>query len=169
MKSLEKKYKKNGFSILEVIAAIFIISLGLIGVLSLILQNIQVQYVNRNMLIGTELAQEGIELIRNIRDDNWLAGRDWDNGLSPDNYIIDYTGSISSVSGISEAKLQIRDDLGEEGFYWHEATDNNSIFSRLITITTIDTNSSLVSSLVSWSERGRTHQYQTDTILYNWR
>ncbi|MFH1427060.1 MAG: prepilin-type N-terminal cleavage/methylation domain-containing protein [Patescibacteria group bacterium] len=168
MKSLEKKYKK-GFSILEVIAAIFIISLGLIGVLSLILQNIQVQYVNRNMLIGTELAQEGIELIRNIRDDNWLAGRDWDDDLSGDNYIVDYTGYINSVSDITEARLQIRDDVGEEGFYWHEATDDDSIFSRLITITTIDINSSLISSLVSWSERGRTHQYQTDTILYNWR
>jgi len=161
--------RQLGFSILEIIVVIFIIAVGLIGVLSLMVQNIQVQYINKNNLVASQLAQEGLELIRNIRDSNWLAGRNWNNSISSGNHIVDYTGSIGSVTGISEAKLQIRDDVGGEGFFWHNATDPDSIFSRLITIEDIPPSSIRVSCLVEWEERNNTYNYTAETILYNWR
>jgi type II secretory pathway pseudopilin PulG len=161
--------KQAGFSILEIVVAIFIITMGMVGVLSLITQNIQVQYINKNNLIASQLAQEGLELIRNKRDKNWLEGNDWISGITPGDYIADYTGYIGIVSGMEEAKLQERNDLGEEGYYWYNAEDSNTIFSRLIT--TSQTSSELlnVSCLIQWEDRGQTYQYVADTILYNWR
>jgi len=166
-------HHNSGFTILEVIGAIFIIVFGLVGVMSLIIQNIQVQYVNKNNLIASQLAQECLELVRNVRDYNWLAGNDWDNGLNPGNYTIDYTGSLTSVADISEAKLQLRDDA-TPGFYWHEATDPDTIFSRLITITddsATETPRELleVSCLVQWSGKTGVKQYTAETVLYDWR
>lgn len=155
-----------GFTILEIIVVIFIITMGLVGVLSLIIQNVQVQYVNKNNLIASQLAQECLELIRNIRDNNWLAGNDWDSGLVPENYyIVDYTGSLNSVAGISEAKLQLRDT----GFYWHDPSDPDTIFSRLITITQPSLELLNISCLVQWSEKSGVKEYVVDTILYDWR
>ncbi len=154
-----------GFTLLEIIVVVFIIAMGLVGVLSLIIQNVQVQYVNKNNLIASQLAQECLELVRNIRDNNWLAGNDWDNGLAPGNYIVDYTGSLNGVAGISEAKLQLIDT----GFYWHDPGDPDTIFSRLITITQPSSELSNISCLVQWSEKSGVKEYVVDTILYDWR
>ncbi|MDD5031480.1 MAG: prepilin-type N-terminal cleavage/methylation domain-containing protein [Patescibacteria group bacterium] len=161
--------KQAGFSILEIMVAIFIITMGLIGVLSLITQNIQVEYINKNNLIASQLAQEGLELVRNIRDNNWLAGNNWDDGITPGAYIVDYNGKIDSVAGIGEAKLQRRNDVGEEGYYWHEASDPDSPFSRLITITQTSPELLNISCLIRWEDRGGAYQYVADTILYDWR
>ena len=164
------KFKSGaGFTILEIIVVVFIIAMGLVGVLSLIIQNVQVQYIHKNTLIASQLAQEGLELVRNTRDNNWLVVNPWNYDLVLENYIVDYTGSLSSVTDISEAKLQ----LGNTGFYWHDTTasDPDTIFSRLITIAQgPELNDSLnVSCLVQWSEKSGVREYVVDTILYNWR
>jgi type II secretory pathway pseudopilin PulG len=161
--------KQAGFSILEIVVAIFIIVMGMIGVLSLITQNIQVQYINKNNLIASQLAQEGLELARNKRDKNWKEGSDWISNISPGNYILDYTGYISSVSGIEDAKLRRRNDEGEDGYYWHNVGDPNTIFNRMIIISQTSIESLNVSCLVQWEDRGQTYEYVADTILYNWR
>jgi type II secretory pathway pseudopilin PulG len=87
---------KLGFSILEVVVAILIITIGMIGVSSLVIQNIQAQYINKNILVASGLAQEGLELVRNIRDLNWLKegndpANDWKRDIVGDGtYAIDY-------------------------------------------------------------------------------
>ncbi|MFA4833270.1 MAG: prepilin-type N-terminal cleavage/methylation domain-containing protein [Patescibacteria group bacterium] len=160
---------QSGFSILEIVVAFSIITIGLVGVLSLTAQNVQVEYTNKNNLVASQLAQEGLELIRNIRDNNWLVGNSWDNSITPGTYIVDYSGNISSVAGIGEARLQQRNDIGEEDYYWHEASDPDSLFSRLITITQTSPELLNVSCLIQWEDRGQTFQYVADTILYDWR
>ena len=174
---LRIKKSGAGFTILEVLGAIFVSVLGLVGVMSLILQNIQVQYINKNNLIASQLAQEGLELVRNTRDNNWLAGGNWDNNISPGSpenyYKIDYTGVLTSVADISEAKLQLSNPTA--GFYWHDTTasDPDTIFSRLITITQGPSDPSSdslnVSCLVQWTEKMGVKRYTAETILYNWR
>lgn len=161
--------KKAGFSILEIVVSIFIIAMGMVGVLSLINQNIQAQYINKNRLIASQLAQEGIELVRNIRDKNWLEGSSWTDNIGPGNYILDYTGYIGGVSDIGEARLQRRNDVGEEGYYWYNPGDPDTIFSRLITTAQASPGLLDVSCLIEWQDRGQTYQYTVETVLYDWR
>src|SRR3989338_10729475 len=83
----------SGISILEVVVAILIITIGLVGFLSLVIQNIRVQYIDKNVLIASGLAQEGLELVRNVRDLNWLTpGNSWDQDIVGNSYTIDYGG-----------------------------------------------------------------------------
>ena len=73
-----------GFSLLEVVIATTVISVGLVGILGLVIQNIAIQQTYKNTLVASMLAQEGLELARNIRDKNWLtAGADYNDGLAP--------------------------------------------------------------------------------------
>ena len=160
--------KQTGFSILEIVVAIFIIVMGMVGVLSLITQNIQVQYINKNNLIASQLAQEGLELARNKRDKNWLEGNDWIFSITPGNYKMDYTGYIGIVSGIEETRLQQSNEVGREGYYWYGGTVN-TIFYRLITTSQASPASLTVSCLIQWADRGQTYQYVADTVLYNWK
>ncbi|MFH1523315.1 MAG: hypothetical protein ABIE43_05905 [Patescibacteria group bacterium] len=160
-----------GFSILEVIIAIFIITMGLIGVLSLIVQNVQVQYINKNNLIASQLAQEGLELTRNVRDKSWLdPSNPWVfTGIAePDDFktfTIDFIGITDGVI-ISDAAAEL---IINNDFYVHGLGEKTN-FSRIIETTNDYTNSFIaVSSIVQWGERGQFHQYIADTVLYDWR
>ena len=72
---------KRGFTILELMAAIVVISIGVLGAYSVVQQIFSATFVSSTRLTATYLAQEGIENIRNIRDINWLQGNDWDEGM----------------------------------------------------------------------------------------
>lgn len=162
-----KLKRQFGFSILEVIIAILIISIGMIGVLSLITQNIQAQDISKNDLIASQLAQEGLELVRNIRDENWLAGSSYDLDIVGDgSYAVDYQGraGITDVAGIDDNGAEL--NINGSGFYTHGAGAATA-FYRLITV--VDNTDYLdVECKVRWKERGRTHDYTVKTLLYNW-
>ncbi len=65
---------KNGFSLLEVIFAMAIITSGVISILSLFSYNLKAEINNKNKLIAAYLAQEAIEIVRQSRDNIWFGG-----------------------------------------------------------------------------------------------
>lgn len=65
----------KGFTLLEVIIAIFILTVGVGGAYGLIQSTIISASQNKMRLTAYYLAQEGVEIVRNIRDSNWLAQR----------------------------------------------------------------------------------------------
>ena len=170
---IEFKKNKKAFSLIEIVIVLFIISMGLIGILSLIVQNIQSQDYNKNNLIATQLSQEGIELVRRLRDNNFRQGRDFNFGLASVSgeifsYCFDYNDVALTIS--SEACLLRIDG---DNFYVHETTGVSSGFSRLIKIEL--TNEDIaedvvlkVISEVSWNSRGGTSSYTTEAWLYDW-
>jgi len=170
------KIKNNsGISILEVVVAILMITMGMVGVLSLVIQNINAQYINKNVLIASGLAQEGLELARNIRDANWLIlNNAWDEDLTltgvAHNFAIDYRGrsSITGVDGLDEDTILKIDD---DGFYWH-GTGTNSLFRRLLTVekkTAEGAEYLDVKCTIRWTEGAQNHDYTAETYLYDWR
>ena len=69
---MKKFSTTQGFTLLEGIIAITVISIGMTGALSLALSNLSSSEGNENRIIAANLAREGIELVRNQRDTNWL-------------------------------------------------------------------------------------------------
>jgi prepilin-type N-terminal cleavage/methylation domain-containing protein len=72
---------KKGFTILELLFVILILTVGIGGAFYLISQTFWGVSVTKNRLVAAYLAQEGIEEIRNERDNNWLSGKDWTTGI----------------------------------------------------------------------------------------
>lgn len=158
----------NGFSMLEIIAVLFVISMGLIGPLSLIIQNIQIQYINKNNLIASQLAQEGLELVRKKRDDNWLDT----NAFYIDIATVDANKTFTIDSeGIIDV-VDINDSgaiLKVDNYYSHSLGDN-SIFSRIVKTSMSDDESSItITCTVLWTERNQKHEHEVNTVLYDWR
>lgn len=72
---LFRNKKNNGFSIGETILSVFILGVTMLTILSLYSQGLRDFQDERDSVIASVLAQEGVELARNIRDNNW-AKRD---------------------------------------------------------------------------------------------
>lgn len=64
----------RAFSTPEVLLSIFLVSIGLVTIMAVMSQSLRYSYKNQDVIIATDLAQEGIELIRNVRDNNFATG-----------------------------------------------------------------------------------------------
>ncbi len=178
-KNFKKAKNNSGFSLAEVLVVLGIISTAMVGIFSLIIQNIQVQKVNKDFLVASMLAQEGLELVRNSRDENWLvAGGTWDGiiGQSNDDFIMDYDDNNipNDVDGIANARLY----KDASGFYSHDNTGTLTQFYRILEIDTgtnpdADGDGTIdfieVSSHVQWTINGKVYNYIANTLLYDWR
>lgn len=79
---------QSGQTFIELLTAIFVLSLALVSALGLAHSNARNQNLGTLRLTATHLAREGAELSRAIRDSNWLAERppdQWNAGIKADN------------------------------------------------------------------------------------
>ncbi len=91
-----KKIEKRGQGILEVMTAIYIFIVALVSIMSLVVFNIQINDLNADFLVASNLAREGIEAVRIIRDSNWESGHYFADDLryaSKSRYLDDATVS----------------------------------------------------------------------------
>lgn len=65
------KNNQKWFSIVEVLIGILIFSLWLVSIYMLILSSMKMNEYSKNSIIASNLAREGIENIRNVRDNNY--------------------------------------------------------------------------------------------------
>ncbi|MFH1173090.1 MAG: hypothetical protein V1692_01005 [bacterium] len=74
----------KGQTLMEVVFVMALVIIGLLATLSLIMANILGVGVSENRVVASNLAREGIEIARHIRDSNWLncqGSCDWAEGL----------------------------------------------------------------------------------------
>jgi type II secretory pathway pseudopilin PulG len=66
--------RQSGQTLIETIVAIFILTAALTSGLSLTVYALSNSRLSINQLIATNLAREGVEVVRMMRDTNWLEG-----------------------------------------------------------------------------------------------
>lgn len=167
-------FLKNGagFTFLELIIAILVITVGMLGALAVARQPIFYTSLSISRLTASYLAQEGIEIVRNLRDENWLAGRDWNNGLNSCTIGCQADFHSSSLEGLQNDGLL---SFGGDGFYVHDASGTPTKFTRKITIIPVDVEAPIgeddylkVTVLVQWEEKGKPYDVEVQENLYNW-
>ena len=141
-----KNKKAGGFALLETILAGAVLTLGVVAVMGLVSSNLKFSLDARNHDIAVLLAQEGVELVRNIRDNNWAAGHDsFQNLPDRDDCRVDMNSSNVQCGG--ETKLI----LNGNDFYEHGG-GTATRFSRRIGIDYQDGGKTAeVTSMVIWS------------------
>jgi prepilin-type N-terminal cleavage/methylation domain-containing protein len=152
----------KAFTLLEVITAIFILTVGAGASFALIQQSL-----NAASLVEDGLTQEGVEIVKNIRDQTWLEKRtnpilDWDEYLPEGDWEADYLSQSLTVL-YNERPLNI----DSNGFYSYSAGDQTK-FKRKISISEKTPTDMKVLVEVSWSEKGRAHQIEVLEYITNW-
>lgn len=72
---------KLGLTLIEVVVALGVVTTGVIAGLTLTIFNLNTAQSSETRLVAANLAREGLEVIRQKRDSNWLAGNVWNQGL----------------------------------------------------------------------------------------
>lgn len=145
----EKNKRRNilkGFSFIEVMLSVFLLSVGIITVISTIVAGMNNTTESRRYFIASLLSQEGVELVRNIRDNNAKSGDDSFLGITDGSRIIGaFDNNLYSVSG-ENTRLYLL-----SGYYRHVSSGDSTPFSRKIIIET-QGDSKLVTSVVVWDD-----------------
>ena len=151
----------KGFTLLETIAAIAILMSGVLVVYASSARMLAYTYDNQYQLVASYLAQEGIETVRNIRDQNWIDGAEgWRDGLDAGDWRIQY----DSTALIADNDTPLL--LAENDFYGYDSGEA-TVFKRKITISHLSDDSLKVIAEVSWPY-GQKRSIQAEKILYNW-
>jgi len=160
------KQNKKGFTLLEVIITIFIVSIGLIGILSLVNISLKGPALSKDRLIASGLAQEGIEIVRDIRKSNvnwgdweWYSGATATGTLS--NFIVQYDGTFLPYM---EFPLKWDDHFG-----YQFAFGSTSPFYRKVTLEKISYKEVKVVVEVKWQLKGQEHTLTAEDRLWNWK
>jgi len=159
-------HKNNsGFTLVESMIAVGLIVTGVVGVLTLVSRSIGFNGLAFNRLTAANLAQEGIEIVRNIRDTNWINGLAWDNGLSDGEYQLDHS-SQPPLTAYDSAQTLLWD---ENNGYFNYTVGNNTVYQRKITINHLSADQMQVKATDTWTGRGGGN-FETivEDRLFNW-
>ncbi len=153
----------KGFTLIETIVAVGIIVVGLVSALTLITNSLF--YVSNigDRLITANLTAEGLEVARNIRDNNWLANLSWNNGLIDG----DYQASYNSTALLPYSGNPLLLDSGS-GLY-NYSSGASTIYRRKISISNLSSYEIRVISTVTWQRRGVTYSNSAESHLFNWK
>ncbi len=158
---------QKGHFMIESIVATSLVVVGLVGLLGFLIRGFQFQQDFYNKFIATNLAAEGIEIIKNIIDMNIASTSpnvDWLNGLSDGDYLVTYNSpNVSPYDSNNPSYLK-----NDNGFYQYD-NGTTTLFFRYINIEKISNLEVKVKSFVSWHWRGRTSTIHIEDRFYKWR
>ena len=165
---------KKGFTLLETLFALTILTTGFFSTFGLLRKSISVTTTNINQLIAANLAQEGIEIIRNIRDSGYVSGDDWNTILLSLNNgaCNECEADIGDVVLIdqSDPYLKINSDM----YQYNLGIDSK--FKRRISINrgggfcveiAVPADCIMIEVDVLWSERGNEFIFDAEDYIYN--
>ena len=159
------KFSRNGFTLVEALVTLVVLTTALGPSLILTTNINNTAAIVKNNLIAANLAQEGVEVIRGIRDSNWFAvpPRPFDTGLANGTYRVEWNSDAVIALG---ANPPIKEDNG----LYNYSTGNNTIFRRTISILKVNAGELRIISEVTWEERGaRARSAMAESHLFNWK
>ena len=183
MSYLKKFYLKrfSGFTLVEAIITMLILAFTMTAALYLLSSIILMTERNEKRLIGTYLAQECVELVRNVRDTAWKQRLPWDwafrSTSSSPLFIIepDHTGAalpvrgknlgvmVKEISDTEEAKLYL-----DGASYTHTQTGTETLYKRMVKVERRSDTLAALKCTVEWDYHGEREAIEIGTLLTNW-
>ncbi len=170
---------KKGFTFVEVLVSLFILTLGVGGAFAVIRTITMGTNVNNSRLTASYLGQEGVEVIRNIRDTNWLQSRadgsvSWDDGIREGDWQVDYNTetlrntSFENCGGSNCMHYNGRKLNRDSNGFLSYSPGTSTPFRRMVSIDKLGSDRIEVSVTVMWDERNRSHSVEVTEIIQNW-
>lgn len=169
---------------MESIVAIFILLVSVVTPMAVVARALFAAYYAQDQITAVYLSQEGVELARNVRDNNVLNGTAWNQGaLGNAVSSVCYSASGCSIDArnntvteCSGACPYVQEYTGESDVSWYGSgvgSWQNTKYIRTVKITKISGNGSgdyqiKINATVTWDTRGISRVVTTDDVLTNW-
>lgn len=178
-----KTKNKFGFTLVETLVAISLLLVAIIGPMSIAAQGLQASFFAREQATAVYLAQEAVESIQKLRDEDAL-GAVYGGDSNPWNWYDDIDLSCKDGTGCdydiinetyvpcdTETACVLLFDLNlGAGNYYQYVNGNLSNFTRTIWLSESPTNEVLVTVEVSWIATlfsGQTSSVVLQTRIFN--
>lgn len=159
--------RNKGFTLIEVIISILLISIVSVGAMFVITLSLSSANIIKNRMIAANFAQEGLEVVRGIRDRDSHLGNSFGTSLPNGDYIVDWNSD--SLQPFSDVFIK-KDDTN--GFYDY-VFGTDTIFKRKIIIENSLQNPATVEKVakveISWREKSGPRMIQAEFRLFNWQ
>jgi len=176
----------DAFTLLETLFAVFIVTTGFFSVFSVVRIGIGATTSSINRLIAVNLVQEGIEIVRNMRDSVYVADGDWN--IVVDNEHLNRHNCLRVVAdSIKDCRIEINDyrllDQSADAYLkidddeYQYTLGNDSIFKRWVNLTRGGGLCSEISNpddcikievTVFWQEKGKNQMVTSEDYIYSW-
>ena len=160
---------KDAFTLIETVIGITLITVVLAAVTGLILTTLLANSRNLHTVQASFFAQEGVEVMRHVRDSNWLQNYSWDGGSAEWNYDFD-------VAIGDSVTLYLKDQgCAHEWCFSMSSADgvvtngNGFEFQRGVTVDVVAAGTAEVTALVEWDDKGVAREYELSTYLTDWK
>lgn len=156
--------KQKGFTLLEVVFTIGIITIGIVGIHNGLNYAIEKTYEAREFFVATYLAQEGIEIVKNIRDTNWIEeAAEWNDGLTSCSSGCEADYSDSALSAYTGKNFYLNPSTN---FYeYDQPSGTKTNYKRKISIDSGTTDELKIVVEVYWDD----NTFTAKENIYNWR
>jgi prepilin-type N-terminal cleavage/methylation domain-containing protein len=169
-----KKMKNKAFTLIETLIGITLITVVLTAVTGLILSTLLSNQRNLHILQATALAQEGVEVMRHVRDSNWLQNYSWNGGTGE--WFGDFALSEEDVDDV--VTLYLKQEGCQHHWCFSAIDDDGEVdeFLRTITVSHVLDEMDVVMSgmvevtaTVNWDEKGVDREVVLSTYLTDWQ
>lgn len=178
-------HSRQSQTLLEAILAIGVILVAVFSSTTLIVSTVTAGQSSEDKILAGNLAREGIEVVRGIRDSNWIkraqniTAVDWDTGLTNGDHIAEFSSSAGwSIPTSGSSAVSIATDSGNTYFTQGcTGTCTPTKFSRTINISLLQNDVVFgstnvpyltITSTVNWENHGSKSLVMTER-LYDWR
>jgi len=154
-----------GFTLIEILVTIFIFAIAFTATSFILTTNLRSANAIHNNFVASGLAQEGMEIVRNLRDKDWFFGLAFGTTIPDGSYLVQWDSNALIPIG-SNPNLN-KGALG--GYSYDPGTP--SIFKRSIDISTVisGVEKKIVVNM-TWIERGGTvKSLSAEEHLFNWK
>ncbi|MEK7613646.1 MAG: prepilin-type N-terminal cleavage/methylation domain-containing protein [Patescibacteria group bacterium] len=160
---------QRAFTLIETLVAISILLLSLAAPLSIAAQSLRSAYYARDQITAFYLAQEAVEYVRAVRDQNYLGGIPWLTGIEDcvdTTCAVDFTNFSHEVCA-GDCPLLL---LGNTSGLFNLSSGDPTIYRRTLEINSIEGISDEVTVLVrvSWQSGKIEREFEVQEQLFNW-
>lgn len=165
----EARGKSRGFTLIETLVAIAVLVTSIVGPLSIAAKGLAASLLARDQVTAFYLAQEGIEYIRGMRDENILSGDSWLTGLKP----ACTGGQLCNVDSKNDLFIECDTECpllnyDENTGFYGTPSGSPSRFRRTIAITELSATEAVVVATISWTSGLFPRTFSIREVITDW-